>query len=85
MAQAASDSGAVPKAIATPAAPREAKTDPGVGVPPRAQTPVPAPNKRVTNPRVQSLHAALADLEIEDEFDIPAFLRRHGSQPGSSQ
>jgi cell division protein FtsZ len=69
-----------------PIAPSAAKTDPGVGVPPRASTQPPpvgaGAQKRVTNPRVQSLQAALADLEIEDEFDIPAFLRRHANQPG---
>jgi hypothetical protein len=69
-----------------PVAPREMKTDPGVGVPPRPSTPPPvatAPAKRVTNPRVQSLQAALGELEIEDEFDIPAFLRRHAPPPGA--
>jgi hypothetical protein len=33
-------------------------------------------------PRVHpSLQQALADVEIEDEFDIPTFLRRHNSPP----
>jgi hypothetical protein len=31
-------------------------------------------------PRVHpSLQQALADVEVEDEFDIPTFLRRHNS------
>ena len=33
-------------------------------------------------PRVHpSLQQALADVDIEDEFDIPTFLRRHNSPP----
>jgi cell division protein FtsZ len=65
-----------------PVAPNEVRTDPGVpGAPAvsRAGTPLPVPPRRMTNPKMQSLQSALADLEIEDEFDIPAFLRRHNS------
>jgi hypothetical protein len=33
-------------------------------------------------PRVHpSLQQALGDVDIEDEFDIPTFLRRHNSPP----
>jgi hypothetical protein len=74
-----------------PTAPGESKTDPGVPPPPerysgaRAATPPPVPvARRSTNPKVQSLQAALGDLEIEDEFDIPAFLRRHTSTTPNS-
>ncbi len=74
----------------TPQAPNEIKTDPGVPPAPeragtRASTaPATAGARRLTNPKVQSLQAALADLEIEDEFDIPAFLRRHTNTNPSS-
>jgi cell division protein FtsZ len=34
-----------------------------------------------TVPRV-SLQQALAEVEVEDELDIPTFLRRHNAQPG---
>jgi cell division protein FtsZ len=37
-----------------------------------------------TVPRV-SLQQALAEVEVEDELDIPTFLRRHNPQPGSPQ
>jgi cell division protein FtsZ len=74
-----------------PTAPVDIKTDPGVPPAPeryqgsRAATPPPIPPaRRATNPKVQSLQAALADLEIEDEFDIPAFLRRHNSTTTSN-
>jgi hypothetical protein len=57
-----------------PPAPERAYARPG--------TPQPTvPPRRATNPKVQSLQAALADLEIEDEFDIPTFLRRHAQSP----
>jgi cell division protein FtsZ len=74
-----------------PTAPVDIKTDPGVPPAPeryqgaRAGTPPPVPPRgRTSNPKVQSLQAALADLEIEDEFDIPAFLRRHNSTTTSN-
>jgi hypothetical protein len=74
-----------------PTAPVDIKTDPGVPPAPeryqgaRAATPPPVPPaRRATNPKVQSLAAALGDLEIEDEFDIPAFLRRHSSTTTSN-
>jgi cell division protein FtsZ len=74
-----------------PTAPVDIKTDPGVPPAPdrysgtRAATPPPVPPRgRTSNPKVQSLQAALADLEIEDEFDIPAFLRRHNSTTTSN-
>jgi hypothetical protein len=73
----------VPRRASTvvPVAPNDVRTDPGVPGAPvsRAGTPIPVPPRRMTNPKVQSLQSALADLEIEDEFDIPAFLRRHNS------
>ena len=74
--------------VRRPTAPSEVRTDPGVPPAPerysgsRAATPPPIPvptARRASNPKVQSLQAALGDLEIEDEFDIPAFLRRHNN------
>ncbi len=43
--------------------------------------PIMAPRKAGTNPgvRAQSLAQVLAEVEIEDELDIPTFLRRHSS------
>jgi hypothetical protein len=78
---------------AAPIAPVEVKTDPGVppapdrNAPRVSQPPQVSPNvvRRVTNPKVQSLQAALADLEIEDEFDIPTFLRRHSNHGPEKQ
>ena len=45
----------------------------------RIAPPVMAPRKAQTNPgvRAQSLAQVLAEVEIEDELDIPTFLRRH--------
>ena len=53
----------------------------------RGPPPIPGPHATKTSgshvvPRVHpSLQQALADVDIEDEFDIPTFLRRHNSPP----
>jgi hypothetical protein len=54
--------------------------------PPARRGPPPIPGAKTTGghvvPRVHpSLQQALADVDIEDEFDIPTFLRRHNSPP----
>jgi hypothetical protein len=70
-----------------PVAPREIRTDPGVPGAPRqvrGSTAPPLATRKsgpIITPRLQALQNALGDMEIEDEFDIPAFLRRHNPPP----